>query len=64
MQPKTYHMTTIDGFLLNPGESQCSNCTLLIDGIGMLNCKKHPDGFEPELWNNEIECPDRQEKKD
>lgn len=64
MQPKTYRTATIDGYILAPSKSQCAKCALLIDGIGMLNCKKYPDGFEPELWNNEIECPDRQEKKD
>ena len=64
MQPKTYRTATIDGYILAPNKSQCAKCALLIERIGMLNCKKYPDGFEPELWNNEIECPDRQEKKD
>ena len=64
MQPQTYHTATVDGYDLEPEKSQCSNCVLLVDGILMMNCKKYPDGFNPDFWNNEIECPDRQEKKD
>ncbi len=51
---------TLDAFWMNPLESQCWSCKLLIDGCCDMTCHKHPDGFAPDLWNNKVKCPDRQ----
>ena len=52
-------LSVLDEFYTPYSQSQCRNCRFLIDGHCDMTCKKHPDGFSAEYWNNKKSCPNR-----